>query len=152
MIQGVYPGVTTSELDELAAQTSAYMSTQHPDFSKLAARISVSNLHKQTEKVRWTHKVRYSICSQVHVFVAVRLEPALRPVATKRERVVRRKESFECPWVSIPKYKSRRMSREECFAGGSAPSLVFFFLSRPMSAHSRALPANGCRCWRQGFC
>jgi len=51
VIQGVYPGVTTSELDELAAQTSAYMSTQHPDFSKLAARISVSNLHKQTEKV-----------------------------------------------------------------------------------------------------
>lgn len=53
VIQGVYPGVTTSELDELAAQTSAYMATQHPDFSKLAARISVSNLHKQTEKVRW---------------------------------------------------------------------------------------------------
>lgn len=52
MIQGVYPGVTTIELDELAAQTSAYMATQHPDFSKLAARISVSNLHKQTEKVR----------------------------------------------------------------------------------------------------
>ncbi|CAN0074616.1 unnamed protein product [Ascophyllum nodosum] len=51
VIQGVYPGVTTVELDELAAQTSAYMSTQHPDFSKLAARISVSNLHKQTEKV-----------------------------------------------------------------------------------------------------
>ncbi|CAM9325123.1 unnamed protein product [Ectocarpus sp. 12 AP-2014] len=51
VIQGVYPGVTTIELDELAAQTSAYMATQHPDFSKLAARISVSNLHKQTEKV-----------------------------------------------------------------------------------------------------
>lgn len=48
--------MTTSELDELAAQTSAYMSTQHPDFSKLAARISVSNLHKQTEKVRWTRR------------------------------------------------------------------------------------------------
>ncbi|CAM9208820.1 unnamed protein product [Sphacelaria rigidula] len=51
VIQGVYPGVTTIELDELAAQTSAYMATQHPDFSKLAARISVSNLHKQTNKV-----------------------------------------------------------------------------------------------------
>ncbi|CAM9553650.1 unnamed protein product [Discosporangium mesarthrocarpum] len=51
VIQGVYPGVTTSELDELAAQTAAYMATQHPDFSALAARISVSNLHKKTEKV-----------------------------------------------------------------------------------------------------
>ena len=48
VIQGVYPGVSTAELDELAAQTAAYCATQHPDFSRLAARISVSNLHKQT--------------------------------------------------------------------------------------------------------
>ena len=38
-------------MDELAAQTAAYMATQHPDFSRLAARISVSNLHKSTDKV-----------------------------------------------------------------------------------------------------
>jgi len=50
VIQGVYPGVTTVELDELAAQTAASFSTQHPDFSFLAARISVSNLHKMTLK------------------------------------------------------------------------------------------------------
>jgi len=50
VIQGVYPGVTTTELDELAAQTAAYNATQHPDFSILAARISVSNLHKMTTK------------------------------------------------------------------------------------------------------
>lgn len=49
VVQGVYPGVTTSELDELAAETAASCSTQHPDFSKLAARLSVSNLHKNTE-------------------------------------------------------------------------------------------------------
>ena len=51
VIQGVYDGVTTHELDELAAQTTAYMATQHPDFTTLAARISVSNLHKSTHKV-----------------------------------------------------------------------------------------------------
>lgn len=51
VIQGVYPGVTTMELDELAAQTAASLSLQHPDFSILAARIEVSNLHKQTDKV-----------------------------------------------------------------------------------------------------
>ncbi|KAL4172080.1 ribonucleotide-diphosphate reductase subunit rnr1 [Phytophthora ramorum] len=51
VVAGVYPGVTTSELDELAAETAAYQSTQHPDFSKLAARIAVSNLHKNTNKV-----------------------------------------------------------------------------------------------------
>ena len=50
MIQGVYPGVSTVELDELAAQTAASFATQHPDCSILAARISVSNLHKMTKK------------------------------------------------------------------------------------------------------
>jgi len=50
VIQGVYPGVTTTELDELAAQTAASFSTQHPDYAVLAARIEVSNLHKETEK------------------------------------------------------------------------------------------------------
>jgi ribonucleoside-diphosphate reductase alpha chain/ribonucleoside-diphosphate reductase subunit M1 len=50
VIQGVYDGVTTHELDELAAQTTAYMATQHPDFTALAARISVSNLQKSTDK------------------------------------------------------------------------------------------------------
>mgnify|MGYP006143898315 FL=1 len=42
--------MTTTELDTLAAETAAYMSTQHPDFSVLAARLSVSNLHKSTLK------------------------------------------------------------------------------------------------------
>jgi len=48
---GVYSGVTTTELDELAAQTAAHMVTVHPDYGKLAARIAVSNLHKTTKKV-----------------------------------------------------------------------------------------------------
>jgi ribonucleoside-diphosphate reductase subunit M1 len=49
VVQGVYPGVSTSQLDELASETAASMCTQHPDFSKLAARISISNMHKNTE-------------------------------------------------------------------------------------------------------
>jgi ribonucleoside-diphosphate reductase alpha subunit len=48
VIQGLYPGISTSELDELAAQTAAYNSTHHPDFSILAARISISNMHKES--------------------------------------------------------------------------------------------------------
>jgi len=51
VIQGVYPGVTTMELDELAAQTAASFATTHPDYSILAARISVSNLQKSTTAV-----------------------------------------------------------------------------------------------------
>ncbi len=50
VIEGLYDGVTTSELDNLAAETAATMTTTHPDYAKLAARISVSNLHKNTKK------------------------------------------------------------------------------------------------------
>ncbi|MBT8310976.1 MAG: ribonucleoside-diphosphate reductase subunit alpha [Flavobacteriaceae bacterium] len=50
VIEGLYDGVTTSELDNLAAEISATMTTAHPDYAKLAARISVSNLHKNTKK------------------------------------------------------------------------------------------------------
>lgn len=42
--------MTTSELDELAAETAANMSSEHPDYATLAARIAVSNLHKNTKK------------------------------------------------------------------------------------------------------
>jgi ribonucleotide reductase alpha subunit len=41
-------GVTTSDLDNLAAETCAYMTIVHPDYSKLAARLAISNLHKRT--------------------------------------------------------------------------------------------------------
>jgi len=50
VVMGVYPGVTTEELDHLAAETAAYSATEHPDMSKLAARIEISNLHKLTNK------------------------------------------------------------------------------------------------------
>lgn len=50
VVAGMYPGVTTTELDNLAAETAAYLSTKHPDYSMLAARISVSNLQKNTKK------------------------------------------------------------------------------------------------------
>ncbi|KAG0492345.1 hypothetical protein HPP92_005743 [Vanilla planifolia] len=47
---GVYKGVTTTQLDELAAETAAAMTANHPDYASLAARIVVSNLHKNTKK------------------------------------------------------------------------------------------------------
>ena len=50
VIEGLYDGVSTSELDSLAAEISATMTTTHPDYAQLAARISVSNLHKNTRK------------------------------------------------------------------------------------------------------
>jgi ribonucleoside-diphosphate reductase alpha chain len=50
VIEGLYDGVLTSELDNLAAETAATMTVTHPDYAQLAARIAVSNLHKNTKK------------------------------------------------------------------------------------------------------
>ncbi len=50
VIQGIYDGVTTSELDSLAAEIAASLTTKHPDYALLASRIAVSNLHKNTKK------------------------------------------------------------------------------------------------------
>lgn len=50
VIQGIYDGVTTTELDTLAAETAASLTTKHPDYAVLAARIAISNLHKNTDK------------------------------------------------------------------------------------------------------
>merc|ERR1719379_2759803 len=48
VVEGFYNGMSTSEIDTLAAETCAYMSQKHPDFSTLAGRIAVSNLRKNT--------------------------------------------------------------------------------------------------------
>ena len=50
VIEGLYDGVTTAALDNLAAEQCASMTVLHPDYAQLASRIVVSNLHKSTEK------------------------------------------------------------------------------------------------------
>ncbi len=50
VIQGLYDGVSTTELDNLSAETAATMAPVHPDYALLAARVAVSNLHKNTDK------------------------------------------------------------------------------------------------------
>ena len=50
VIEGIYDGINTAELDNLAAETCAYMNFIHPCYSILAARIAVSNLHKETSE------------------------------------------------------------------------------------------------------
>jgi ribonucleoside-diphosphate reductase alpha chain len=50
VVSGIYDGVKTAELDNLAAETAASMTTKHPDYATLAARIAISNLHKNTLK------------------------------------------------------------------------------------------------------
>ena len=50
VIEGLYDGVTTTELDNLAAETAASLTVKHPDYALLASRVAVSNLHKNTIK------------------------------------------------------------------------------------------------------
>lgn len=50
VIEGLYDGVTTTELDNLAAEVAAAKTIDHPDYALLASRIAVSNLHKETKK------------------------------------------------------------------------------------------------------
>jgi ribonucleoside-diphosphate reductase alpha chain len=50
VIEGIYDGVTTSELDNLAAEVAATLTARHPDYAQLAARIAISNLQKNTNK------------------------------------------------------------------------------------------------------
>lgn len=49
-IEGIYDGVSTTELDNLAAEIAASLTVNHPDYALLASRIAVSNLHKNTVK------------------------------------------------------------------------------------------------------
>ncbi|KAI2611623.1 ribonucleoside-diphosphate reductase large chain [Hypoxylon fragiforme] len=90
VISGVYGGVTTVQLDDLAAETAAYMTVTHPDYAILAARIAVSNLHKQTKK-QWS-----SVISDLYHYV----NPKNRtpsPMISKEtyECVMRHKEDFD---------------------------------------------------------
>ncbi|TXI82082.1 MAG: ribonucleoside-diphosphate reductase subunit alpha [Flavobacteriales bacterium] len=50
VIDGIFDGVTTTELDNLTAEVAATMTVKHPDYAQLASRIAVSNLHKNTKK------------------------------------------------------------------------------------------------------
>ena len=64
--QGIYDGISTSELDVLAAETAASMTTTHPDYAKLAGRLAVTNLHKTTPK-KFSQAIR-----ELHSFVEPR--------------------------------------------------------------------------------
>ncbi|KAI1341776.1 ribonucleotide reductase [Xylariaceae sp. FL0016] len=90
VISGVYGGVTTVQLDDLAAETAAYMTVTHPDYAILAARIAVSNLHKQTKK-QWS-----SVVSDLYHYVNPKNGKASPMIAQETyECVMRHKEDLD---------------------------------------------------------
>jgi ribonucleoside-diphosphate reductase alpha chain len=50
VIEGIMPDIKTQVLDQLAMETAASLATKHPDYSILAARLAITNLHKETKK------------------------------------------------------------------------------------------------------
>ncbi|KAK3344381.1 ribonucleoside-diphosphate reductase large chain [Lasiosphaeria hispida] len=90
VISGVYGGVTTAQLDDLAAETAAYMTVTHPDYAILAARIAVSNLHKQTKK-QWS-----SVVSDLYHYVNPKNRTPSPMIAQETyDCVMRHKEDFD---------------------------------------------------------
>lgn len=66
VVNSLYSGVTTQEVDNLAAETAATMTTEHVDYSTLAARIAISNLHKET-KNKFSHVIHDLYMAWDHV-------------------------------------------------------------------------------------
>ena len=97
VIEGFYNGISTAEVDTLAAETCAYMSQKHPDFSILAARIAVSNLHKNTSdsffetcKILYNYKDQQGrpaalLSEEVYNFVAANAEELDKAMDYKRD-------------------------------------------------------------------
>jgi len=100
VVQGIYSGVSTVELDNLAAETAAYMGTEHPDYTRLAARISISNLHKQTtpsflETMRAIHHGYRKFNKDERTF----LNEELMKVVEENEAVIQARLDFERDFV-----------------------------------------------------
>lgn len=90
VINGVYGGVTTIQLDDLAAETAAYMTVTHPDYAILAARIAVSNLHKQTKK-QWS-----SVISDLYHYINPRNRTASPMISQETyDCVMRHKDELD---------------------------------------------------------
>eukprot|EP00931_Biecheleriopsis_adriatica_P100755 TRINITY_DN759_c0_g1_i8.p1 TRINITY_DN759_c0_g1~~TRINITY_DN759_c0_g1_i8.p1 ORF type:complete len:806 (+),score=226.88 TRINITY_DN759_c0_g1_i8:62-2479(+) len=88
VIEGFYNGISTAEVDTLAAETCAYMSQRHPDFSILAARIAISNLHKNSSDSFYeTCKVLYEYHDQQGRTAALLSEEVWKFVADNAEKL-----------------------------------------------------------------
>lgn len=99
VIEGIYDGITTKELDQLAAETAAYLSTQHPQYATLAGRIAVDNLHKETrgcfsENVKAMYNYHNPITNEHSPLVSADLYEAVMKNAELLDKSVVDKRDF----------------------------------------------------------
>eukprot|EP00953_Heterococcus_sp_UTEX-ZZ885_P000641 869-Heterococcus_DN1.PRE.1 len=140
---GVYPGVTTSELDELAAQTAAYMATQHPGWSQLAARISVSNLHKNTCKV-FSENIE-----QLHKYVHPKTGAPASLISDEVYEIVQKhKDTLNSAIINDRDYTREVLPAAHRWQGGRAPKPhdhEDLHPHEPEDVHTRY--TNSVQCW-----
>lgn len=132
VVQGVYPGVTTSELDELASETAASCATQHPDFTKLAARLSVSNMHKNSESS--FSKVITSFFHHVHpktkAAAPLVSEELLRITMNNSERIdnyIKHERDFDFDYFGFKTLEKSYLMKADSF--GERPQHMFMRVS-----------------------
>lgn len=99
VIEGIYDGITTKELDQLAAETAAYLSTQHPQYATLAGRIGVSNLHKETrgcfsENIKAMFNYHNPVTGEYSPLVAKELYEVVMNNAEKLDKALIDKRDF----------------------------------------------------------
>ena len=99
VIEGIYDGITTKELDQLAAETAAYLSTQHPQYATLAGRIAVSNLHKETrgcfsENIKAMYHYHNPITGEYSPLVSTELYNVVMAHAHKLDKIVSDRRDF----------------------------------------------------------
>jgi len=83
VIAGIYDGITSTEIDQLLSETAAVLGVEHPDYSKLAARIAVSSLHKSTKGFYQTMKDLYKEGSLSEEFIDL-----VRKYGKQLERII----------------------------------------------------------------
>ena len=106
VIEGIYDGISTRQLDQLAAETAAYLSVQHPDYAVLAGRIAVSNLHKETkgcfsENIKSMYNYVNEKTRQKSPLVCRELYDFVMENASKIDNAIVDRRDFDCDYFGF---------------------------------------------------
>lgn len=106
VISGVYHGISTIDLDNLAAETAASFTTLHPDYATLATRIVVSNLHKQTESdftkvINQLYECRNPKTGEIDPIISNKVYDVVKQHGERLNRVINYRRDFDYTYFGI---------------------------------------------------
>jgi hypothetical protein len=151
VIQGVYDGVHTTELDTLAAETSAYMTTLHPNYEVLAARLAVSNLHKETQEnfldvITRLHKYINKKNGRPASLIADDVFEVVQNNAEEIQKVLDFKRDYDYSYFGFKTLCRSYLLRLDVREKQKRRKILRFFFSGPNRGASSA-HAYACRAW-----